>query len=61
MAECQSCGAEIVWFKTRAGKWMPADPRPEKRLVVRASELVEVKDTYVPHWATCPDAEDFRA
>ena len=26
MARCKSCGAEIVWVKTRAGKDMPCDP-----------------------------------
>lgn len=26
MARCRSCGAEIVWMKTKAGKKMPCDP-----------------------------------
>jgi len=25
MAKCKSCGAEIVWIKTSAGKLMPCD------------------------------------
>ena len=26
MARCRSCGAEIIWVKTRAGRDMPCDP-----------------------------------
>ena len=25
MAKCSKCGARIIWIKTPAGKWMPAD------------------------------------
>lgn len=25
MSRCRSCGAEIIWIKTRAGKAMPCD------------------------------------
>lgn len=25
MSQCKSCGAEIVWVKTRHGKWIPCD------------------------------------
>lgn len=28
MARCKSCGASIVWAKTRAGKSMPLDADP---------------------------------
>lgn len=28
MAKCKSCGAEIVWIKTTAGKNMPCDAKP---------------------------------
>jgi len=28
MAKCRSCNAEIVWFKTPAGKSMPCDVQP---------------------------------
>lgn len=26
MAKCRSCGAEILWIKTSAGKQMPCNP-----------------------------------
>ena len=26
MAKCRSCGAEIIWIKTTAGKLMPCNP-----------------------------------
>jgi len=26
MAKCRSCGAEIIWIKTSAGKMMPCNP-----------------------------------
>jgi len=28
VSRCSSCGAEIVWLKTTAGKSMPCDPTP---------------------------------
>lgn len=28
MSTCRSCGAEVLWAKTRAGKAMPVDPEP---------------------------------
>jgi len=28
MAECQSCGAPILWGETKAGKKMPVDAEP---------------------------------
>lgn len=26
MAKCSSCGAEIIWIKTKAGRTMPVNP-----------------------------------
>lgn len=28
MSKCKSCGAEIIWIKTRNGKNMPCDAEP---------------------------------
>lgn len=28
MSRCKSCGAEIIWIKTPAGKAMPCNPEP---------------------------------
>lgn len=55
-AECRSCGAQIVWMKTAAGKNMPVD-----------AETVESGDTefdgkhHVSHFSTCPNAAQHRS
>ena len=77
-ATCRACGAPILWIKTRAGKSMPCDAKPQsyvespggpQKIVTTAGDviscnLVEVhqsnKRGYVPHWATCPNADSFR-
>jgi DNA polymerase III epsilon subunit-like protein len=59
---CKSCGAAILWAKTPAGKAMPLDAEPQKRIVLgRVTGEAHVLDTYVPHWATCPSAAQHRA
>lgn len=64
---CRSCGARIVWAETENGKRMPIDAKPEKRLVLiidppspGTTPLVDVRDTYVSHFATCPNAAQHR-
>ena len=71
MARCRSCGAPIIWGKTTAGKPIPLD-EPEARLVrVRidgdgatrlqlGSDTVVTTQTYVSHFATCPNADEHR-
>jgi hypothetical protein len=62
------CKREILWARTRAGKLIPLDPEPERRIVLvtkagptDSPELVaESLPTYMPHHATCPGAERFR-
>ena len=63
--KCRSCGAEIIWIKTPEGKSMPLDAKPEKRWVENVADGHGVdywglEDTYVSHFATCPDAAKFR-
>lgn len=68
MATCKSCGAAIVWAKTKAGKHMPMDPEPEQLLVEigtgtdgeRIWPVVEVRKAWRSHWATCPQAAEHR-
>ena len=43
---CKLCAAKIEFWKTPAKKLIPLDRRPD--------------DTFMPHWATCPHAEEFR-
>lgn len=75
MSRCKKCPAQIEWVLTEAGKPMPinAEPDPKGNLVVVGVEhdgtrQVKVADLftpadavrYMPHWATCPKAEEFR-
>jgi hypothetical protein len=67
MATCSSCGAEIIWTVTEAGRRMPIDAKPEKRVVLRKQEndpltpLARVVDTFISHFATCPNAARHRS
>lgn len=53
--KCRSCGAGVVFLRTRKGKLMPCD-----------AETVEHDDYYFDynkhrtHFETCPDAGDWR-
>jgi len=64
MPTCKGCGQEIKWVKTPAGKNMPLDPKPVKmvEIVSRLSDadVGIVVDVYMPHWATCSKAEQFK-
>lgn len=69
MSTCSSCGAAILWVKTLpGGKAMPLDAKPEKRVVLvdaiggldRDGVRGRVVDTYVSHFATCPQAAEHR-
>ncbi len=63
MSACRSCGAEIVWKKTASGKNVPLD-LPEKRYVENKTSIhrgqVEIQDTWLSHFATCPNADSHR-
>ena len=73
-ATCESCGAEIIWVKTRRGKWMPIDRDPvvefgpmKGNLVLLSKSqdaMVAGRDTIVTghasHFATCPNANKHR-
>lgn len=75
-SKCAGCGAEIIWTYTEQGKRMPLDaaPMPETPIapgayriageVCHAAEpMFDPPGTvyYLNHWATCPQAEQFRA
>jgi len=63
---CRSCGAEIFWATTLAGRSMPIDPIPLKRIILgppsgeSAQQRCKVIDTYESHYATCPNALEHR-
>ena len=63
MSKCKGCGAEIIWVRTPSGAMMPLDAKPEKRGVVQPAHpgpIVHIKDTYMPHWASCKHAKEFK-
>jgi len=69
-AACRSCEREIIWATTAAGKAMPLDASPTEAgtwVVVRGQARRATDEDarlhrprYTPHWATCPDAADWR-
>lgn len=58
---CKRCGAEIVIIKGPNGKWMPFDAKPKKvwYLDPKKNEARQFP-CHEPHWATCPNASEFR-
>jgi hypothetical protein len=56
MAQCKSCGAEIVWIETIAGKPMPCDELVQTFITNDGQTLTG----RVPHWVTCPDSEEWK-
>lgn len=71
---CRACGAPIKFVKTPAEKWLPVDPDQissddlelgEKYVSLAGEVVTQQKGApsstgYIPHWATCPNAEQFR-
>lgn len=76
MSRCKSCGAEIIWIKTAAGKSMPCDAKKISFRVDLQGDLVLLcpngrvargvfdpgsdKIGYTSHFATCPNATRHR-
>lgn len=52
---CRSCGASIIWLKTRAGKKMPVDAAS-----VDGLEHIFEYGKHVSHFSTCPNAKQHR-
>jgi len=66
MAECKSCKAKILWVKTINGKNMPVDKKPVTVFIGQpdpedpSQSVYYMAKGYVPHWATCPSANNHR-
>ena len=66
-ALCKGCMKPIVWGRDEKGKVVPLDPKPPVYCVVDTAEpdetgvqsVMRVKDCFVSHFATCPNANDF--
>lgn len=58
---CRACGAAVLFVPTAAtGKLMPLDKLPEKRVVIGDDGKARVVDTFLVHYASCPNADQFR-
>lgn len=67
---CQACGQPIVWALGRTGRRMPLNATPDPagnvelhadgRAVVHKTAPLTGVDLYTSHFATCPNAAEFR-
>lgn len=53
---CRGCGKEILFIRTTAGKFMPAEV--EQTTIITPGG--EVLSGHVPHWGNCPNAKEFK-
>lgn len=76
MNNCRSCGARITWLRSLSGKSIPVDEDPveggnivvlgpsDSCRVYRNAEAAQSenpdKPRYVSHFATCPQAGEWR-
>lgn len=66
MSRCRSCGAEIVWTRTLAGKTTPMEHAPDGTWVIidGTARLANFGDgdapRYKSHFAVCPQAASWR-
>ena len=72
MPKCRGCGADIVFIKSQTGKNMPCDAGLKRGGELKAGSFLinehgkflksprPFDQGYTPHWATCPNADDFR-
>lgn len=57
MSNCRSCGAEIKWIKTKAGKDMPVNA---KAMTVVSEEGEVITNVRLSHFSSCPQANQWR-
>ena len=67
ISRCRSCKAEIIWVETIGGSKVPLDAKAEKRYVDevlgpagQTGGKVVLVDTYLSHFVTCPQADEWR-
>lgn len=76
MSRCRSCRRGIRWAFTANGKRMPldADPHPDGNVVLEDGDSgqpiavvcapgdpwLAAGPTYMPHWASCPQAKSWK-
>lgn len=59
MKKCRGCGATIFWIRMHTGRMMPCDT-DKQVFVVDGPVGGQVYKGYRPHWASCPNAADFK-
>jgi len=55
---CRACHAPIEWWITKTGAKMPMDVVAAKETDNFFAPVKEFKR--IPHWASCPNAKEFR-
>ena len=62
--ECSSCGADIVWGRTEYDKAIPLSVKSKQRRFIFDIEYGQGQvfnvDTYLSHFADCPNAAQHR-
>jgi hypothetical protein len=59
--KCRGCGDPIIWIKTaKNDKFIPLNARPERRMIINADHKAESVTVWTPHWASCPQAKEFK-
>ncbi len=60
--QCRGCEEDIVFLKTKRGKWIPVNvvPTESKFRGPSAGEAKFIHDEHQAHFVTCPDAPVFR-
>ena len=59
MSNCKNCGAPLKWVEMASGKKMPLNAKPQSMVQVK-EDLGQVIQVYLPHWADCPGAKEFK-
>ena len=56
MPTCKACGAPIIFIVTKGKKWEPCNI--ERTVII--TPVGETVSGHISHFATCPNADDFR-
>jgi hypothetical protein len=61
ITKCKSCGADIMFVTTPAGRQTPVDLKPKKLWVKDPDEHIwALCDCHESHFSTCPNAAEHR-
>lgn len=60
--QCRACEADMVFLKTKRGKWMPVNvvPTESEFRAPNAGERKFIYGEHQPHFVTCTDPAPFR-